>query len=258
MILNYCLKLWMSIMITRLANWPAPPNITALSTTRLSGFSVEPYNKNNLGFHVGDNADHVAQNRQQLKEILKLSAEPVWLEQTHSTTCIIPENDSNRNADAAITRSKIHPLVILTADCLPITLCNKQGNEIAAIHAGWKGLFNGIVENTISKMNSNAADLLAWIGPAICQKCYEVGDEVYLAFTKKYPLSTKAFQPSGSKWMANLSQIAELVLNLHGVSAVYQSDLCTFELKNEFYSYRREAQTGRIGTLIWFNEQPRD
>lgn len=248
----------MSIMITNLANWPAPSNITALSTTRLSGFSETPYNKNNLGYHVGDNPDHVAQNRQQLKEKLNLAAEPVWLEQTHSTTCIIPEIDSNRNADAAITRSSDHPLIVLTADCIPITLCNKQGSEIAAVHAGWKGLFNGIIENTLSKMNSEPSDLLAWIGPAICQKCYEVGDEVYLAFAEKYPKSTNAFQRSGSKWIANLPQIAELILNLKGVSAVYQSNLCTFELKNEFYSYRREAQTGRIGTLIWFNDQPRE
>ncbi|WP_298626044.1 peptidoglycan editing factor PgeF [uncultured Legionella sp.] len=245
-------------MITRLANWSAPKNITALSTTRLSGFSVTPYDKNNLGSHVGDNPDHVAQNRQQLKKLLNLPAEPVWLEQTHSTTCIIPEDDNNRNADAATTRSNNHPLVILTADCLPITLCNQQGTEIAAIHAGWKGLFNGIIENTLNKMNSDSSDLLAWIGPAICQKCYEVGDEVHQSFTEKYPLSVNAFQKSGLKWIASLPQIAELILNSRGVSAVYRSDLCTFELETEFYSYRREAQTGRIGTLIWFNDQPRD
>lgn len=245
-------------MTTRLANWPAPSNITALSTTRLSGFSVTPYDKNNLGYHVGDNPDHVSKNRSQLKELLQLTTEPAWLEQTHSTTCIIPEHEDSRNADAAITRCATHPLVILTADCLPITLCNKQGNEIAAIHAGWKGLFNGIIENTLSKMNSDASDLLAWIGPAICQKCYETGEEVYQAFTEKYPLSANAFQPTKTKWLANLPKIAELVFNLHGVTSVYQSDLCTFELKKEFYSYRREAQTGRIGTLIWFNDQPRD
>lgn len=245
-------------MNTRLANWPAPPNITALSTTRLSGFSLPPFNENNLGYHVGDNPQNVMQNRQQLKETLRFPDEPVWLEQTHSTICIIPENENNRNADAATTRSFKHPLVILTADCLPITLCSIQGDEIAAIHAGWKGLFNGIVENTISKMTSNASELLAWIGPAICQKCYEVGEEVYSSFTEKYPLSHQAFKPSGTKWLANLPQIAKLILNLQGVTAVYQSDLCTFELKNEFYSYRRESQTGRIGTFIWFNDQPRD
>ena len=242
-------------MKTELANWPAPKNITALSTTRYSGFSQPPYDLNNLGLHVGDNETHVLQNRQQLVELLQLPCEPVWLEQTHSTTCVIAEKDANRNADAAISHSDLHPLIILTADCLPITLCNVQGTEIAAIHAGWRGLFNGIVENTIEKMNSNVSDLLAWIGPAICHKCYEVGEEVYLAFTTKYPLSKTAFEPRNGKWLANLPKIAEIVLNSKGIKAVYQSGLCTFELKNEFYSYRRESQTGRIGTLIWFNDQ---
>ena len=245
-------------MKTKLANWPAPKNITALSTTRLSGFSQFPYDSNNLGLAVGDNEHHVIQNRQQLIEYLHLPGEPQWLRQTHSTHCVLVEEDSNRDADASISRSGKHPLVILTADCLPITLCNKQGNEIAAIHAGWRGLVNGIVENTLSKMHSKASDLLAWVGPAICQKCYEVGDEVYQTFTSKYPESKNAFKPVNSKWLANLPQIAELVLNSCGINAVYQSGLCTFELENELYSYRRNSQTGRIGTLIWFNNQPQD
>lgn len=246
-------------MTTRLANWPAPKNITALSTTRSPGFSLPPYDSNNLALHVGDNPDLVMKNRQKFKELLSLPDEPVWLEQTHSTVCIIAENEENRNADAAITRSQKHPLVILTADCLPITLCSTNGDEIAAIHAGWRGLFNGIVENTVNKMTNRVSDLMAWIGPAICQKCYEIGDEVYEAFTSKYPLSIKSFQPHGSKWLADLPQIAEIVLNSQGINAVYQSELCTFELKNEFYSYRRQPQTGRIGTFIWFNvQQPRD
>ena len=245
-------------MKTKLANWPAPKNITALSTTRVSGFSQPPYDLNNLALHVDDDDVHVMKNRQQLTELLHLPSEPIWLEQTHSTVCIIAEKDSNRDADAAISHSYLHPLVILTADCLPITLCNIQGDEIAAIHAGWKGLFNGIVENTVNKMNSNPSDLLAWIGPAICQNCYEVGEEVYLAFTTKYPDSKIAFEPRNSKWLANLPKIAEIVLNRKGIKAVYQSGLCTFELKNDFYSYRREPQTGRIGTLIWFNDQHQD
>lgn len=245
-------------MTTRLANWPAPKNITALSTTRISGFSVVPYDHNNLGLHVGDNEDSVHKNRVYLKESLQLPNEPTWLSQTHSTICVTAEDETNRHADAAITRSKMHPLVILTADCLPITLCNIQGTEIAAIHAGWRGLYNGIVENTLKQMQSKPSDLLAWIGPAICHKCYEVGEEVYSSFTTKYPSSQKAFKPVHSKWLANLPLIAEIILKSQGVSAIYQSDLCTFELKNEFYSYRRTSQTGRIGTLIWFNDQPQD
>ncbi|MBI2786353.1 MAG: peptidoglycan editing factor PgeF, partial [Legionella longbeachae] len=242
-------------METREANWPAPKNISALSTTRLSGFSQAPYDSNNLGLGIGDNDQHVLQNRQQLVELLQLPNEPQWLKQTHGTHCVLAEEDTNRNADAAITRSVKHPLAILTADCLPIMLCNIQGNEIAAIHAGWKGLTHGIIENTVKKMNSQVSDLLAWIGPSICQKCYEVGDEVYQTFTQTYPLSKQAFKSVNSKWLANLSLIAEIVLTTIGIKAVYQSELCTFELKNELYSYRRTPQTGRIATLIWFNDQ---
>ena len=245
-------------MIFKRANWPAPKNISALSTTRGLGFSLPPYDSNNLAFHVSDDEALVKKNRQQLKEQLNLPNEPIWLEQTHSTHCIIAELDENRSADAAITRHASHPLVILTADCLPITLCSIHGDEIAAIHAGWKGLFQGIIENTLNKLQTKNQHLIAWIGPAICQNCYEVGEEVYLAFTGKYPLTQSAFKPIHSKWLANLAQIAEIILHSHGVQNVYQSGLCTFELEDELYSFRRSAQTGRIGTLIWFNNQPQD
>ena len=245
-------------MRTKLANWQAPKNISALSTTRLSGFSQAPYDSNNLGLGIGDNDQHVLQNRQQLAERLNLPGEPQWLRQKHTTECVLVEDSLNRDADAAITRSKKHPLVILTADCLPITLCNIQGTEIAAIHAGWRGLAQGIIENTLATMNSKASDVLAWIGPGICQKCYEVGDEVYETFTEKYSLSKIAFKPENSKWRANLAQIAEQILNSQGIKAVSQSGLCTFESENDLYSYRRTPQTGRIGTLIWFNDQPQD
>jgi YfiH family protein len=243
-------------MKNSLANWPAPQNITALTTTKLDGYSLAPYASNNLALHVGDNSSNVGKNRQQLEELLHLSHSPIWLDQTHSTLCILAEEDVTRNADAAVTRSQTHPLAVLTADCLPITLCNSQGTEIAAIHAGWRGLCNGIVENTLDKMHSKPADILAWIGPAISQEHYEVDEVVYNAFTNKFPQAHMAFKPREEKWLANLALLAEIVLNLQGVTAVYQSGLCTFALKNEFYSYRREAQTGRIATLIWFNDQP--
>lgn len=246
------------MITTKHANWTAPKNITALSTTRLTGFSKEPYNENNLALHVGDNPHLVEKNRDQLIEVLGLPGEPVWLEQTHSTHCIIAEKDSHREADAAITRSHHHPLVILTADCLPITVCNRQGTEIAAIHAGWRGLHHGIIENTLNNMTSQNSDLIAWIGPSICQQCYEVGNEVYESFVSDDPDLNVAFKPMNNKWLANLPRIAEKKLLDHGLNSVFQSDLCTFELKNDFFSYRRASQTGRIGTLIWFNDQPRD
>jgi YfiH family protein len=248
----------MKMKSTRLANWKAPKNISALTTTRLGGYSLAPYDSNNLALHVGDDSQNVLKNRQQLVELANLPGEPAWLLQTHSTICVVAEEDSNRQADASVSRSHQHPLAILTADCLPITLCNKQGTEIAAIHAGWRGLHGGIIEHTLASMHSKPSDLLAWIGPAISQAHYEVGDEVYESFTTHYAPSIKAFEEVGKKWLANLPLIAELVLQNLGIQDVYQSNLCTFNLKDEFYSYRRSAQTGRIATLIWFNDQPQD
>lgn len=240
-------------MTFKKANWPAPTNISALSTTRTTGYSITPFDNNNLGLHVGDNALHVMKNRQQIRELLQLSNEPEWLEQTHSNLCVIAEKDRNRNADAIITLSPNHPLVILTGDCLPIVLCSRQGDEIAAIHGGWRGLFNGIIENTLSNMKTSPLDILVWIGPAICQHCYPTGQEVYTAFTGKYPITQQAFKKTESQYFADLPKIAEIIFNVNGVDKIYQSNLCTFELNNEFYSYRRSSQTGRIGTFIWFN-----
>jgi YfiH family protein len=233
------------------ANWPAPSHIQAGTTTLMHGHSQEAYASNNLALHVGDNPAHVLANRQQLRSLLMLPNDPAWLEQTHSTDCVIIENEASRHADAAITRQKTQPLAILTADCLPILLCDKLGTEIAAIHAGWRGLLNGVVQNTLKKMHVKPHDLLAWIGPAICQRCYEVGDDVRMQFTSVYPFTTNAFEGR----YANLPYMAELVLKSLGIHHVYQSHVCTFEEKKTCYSYRRTSQTGRMATLIWFNQE---
>ncbi|WP_133138662.1 peptidoglycan editing factor PgeF [Legionella genomosp. 1] len=234
------------------ANWNAAANVRAVTTTRLQGFSQHPFDKNNLGQHVGDNPEHVQANRASLVDSLKLPADPEWLEQTHSTDCVIVEQDNNRQADAAITRSNQRVLAIMTADCLPILLSNTQGDEVAAIHAGWRGLANGIIENTLAKMTSKPQDLIAWVGPAICQSCYQTGPEVYDCFLTQYLFAHDCFLADDSKWRANLSAIAEKILAHHHVAQIAQSNVCTFEQKNEFYSYRRAAQTGRMATLVWF------
>lgn len=241
-------------MTNLFANWPAPPNVHALTTTRTVGFSLPPYDKNNLALHVGDNSTNVEANRNSLVSSLQLPNQPIWLDQTHTNLCVVVEEETNRIADAAITRHRGFPLAIMTADCLPIVLCNRSGTEIAAIHAGWRGLVNGIVENTLDKMHSHPKTLLAWIGPAICQTCYEVGDEMQQAYVSRYPFTASTFLNKDSHRHANLPKMAELILQSLGVMAVFQSGACTFELENEFYSYRREAQTGRMATLIWFND----
>lgn len=233
------------MMNNLIANWPAPKNIHALTTTCEQG---------NLALHVGDNETHVLNNRKHLCSNLNLINDPHWLNQTHSNQCVLIDEDNSRNADAAITRSPEQPLVIMTADCLPILLCDEQGQEIAAIHAGWRGLLNGVIENTLAKMQSNA--LFAWIGPAICKHCFEIGEEIEQYFTDQYQWTTPAFTTLEGKKYADLPLIAELILNHHGITNVTQSNACTFEGKNKYYSYRRTAQTGRIATLIWFNKDP--
>ena len=169
------------------ANWPAPKNITALTTTRNSGASLGPYTNNNLALHVGDSEEHVLTNRAALRTNLKLPAEPIWLNQTHTNICVRIEEEILRDADAAVTSSATHPLAIMTADCLPIVLCNQEGTEIAAIHAGWRGLLNGIIENTLNKMHADPNTLMAWTGPSICKNCFKVGQEVPDAFLQNYP-----------------------------------------------------------------------
>ena len=228
------------------AKWPAPRHIQAVTTTRTGGQSKAPFDSNNLALHVGDHHNDVEANRRALSAYLQLSHEPAWLNQTHSTRCVVIEDTPARDADAAITRVVKQPLVILTADCLPIVLCNRAGDEIAAIHAGWRGLANGIVEQTIAQMHSNPAELLAWIGPGICGRCYAVGAELIKQFSSRYPYTAHTFADQH----ADLALLASLILTANDVSHITPSNLCTFEETNRCYSYRRNSQTGRIATLI--------
>jgi polyphenol oxidase len=240
-------------MINLHANWPAPKNIRALTTTRHTGLSLGPYASNNLALHVDDSEEHVRANRAALRTYLNLPAEPIWLNQTHTNTCVRVEDEILRDADAAVTSSTTHPLAIMTADCLPIVLCNQEGTEIAAIHAGWRGLLNGIIENTLAKMHSPKNTLMAWTGPVICKNCFEVGQDVPDAFIQRYAFTASSFRPYHGKSLGNLPKIAELILNKYNVHAVYHANACTLEQENSFYSYRRAPQTGRMATLIWFN-----
>lgn len=245
----------MKILPNLIANWESPANICAITTTRQHGVSQAPYDHNNLALHVGDNAEHVKINRSNLSKKLHLLHEPIWLKQTHSTHCIVAEEDTNRTADAAITHQKNLALSIMTADCLPILLCNQSGTEIAAIHAGWKGLAHGIIKNTLVKMKSPWNTLIAWIGPAICQNCYETGQNIKEIYVRRYPFTEVSFHNQGSRCYTNLPEIAALILNAEGISRVYQSKICTFEQKNDYFSYRRQAQTGRMATLIWIKDK---
>lgn len=230
-------------------NWPAPSNIHAATTTREVGASIAPYDNFNLGEHVGDNPEHVTENRKTLVKALQLPSEPIWLKQIHSKNIIMANKFNGLpELDACIATQPGKVCVIMTADCLPILLCDKQGNEIAAVHAGWRGLVAGIISETISAIQTSPDQLLAWIGPAICQKHYEVGKEVYEQFSKQ----NDCFQKEAhGKWLMDMVAIATQQLKQLGIQDIYGGDLCTYCDPTRFYSYRRDGKTGRMATLIW-------
>jgi YfiH family protein len=234
-------------------NWPAPANVKALTTTREGGVSQVPYNTFNLATHVGDDADAVKNNRQILIEELNLPSEPIWLNQVHSTIAINAATVSNTpTADASFTNRRNVVCAVLTADCLPILICDKAGTMVAAIHAGWRGLANGIIEATINKFSVKHEDLLVWLGPAIGPNMYEVGADVVKEFTKHDPAAIDAFIIlSATKWLVNLYQLASMRLKKLGITHIYGGDHCTYTEQNLFYSFRRSNKTGRMASLIW-------
>lgn len=239
---------------TIMPDWPAPAGIKACCTTRRGGYSKAPFDSLNLGLHVGDREADVMRNRERLREQLVLPDEPCWINQTHGVDVVTLETDLRRDADAAVTRAPGYVAAVMTADCLPILLCNRQGSEVAAVHAGWRGLQAGIIQATLAAMRSPGTDLLAWIGPSISQACFEVGDEVYAAFVATDPASASCFQANRpGHWLCDLGGIAASWLIELGVRQVARSPHCSYRDAGLFYSYRRETVTGRMASLIWIN-----
>jgi hypothetical protein len=235
-------------------DWPAPPGVNSLMTSRRGGVSAAPWASFNLGDHVGDDPGHVAANRARLRE--HLPAEPGWLKQVHSARVVELGRDSGREADAAFTRQAGQVCAVLTADCLPLLFCDRGGSVVAAAHAGWRGLAEGVLEATVAAMRTPPADILAWMGAAIGPQAFEVGDEVRQAFVARHPATAMAFVPhpaSGKspKWLADIYQLARIRLNHAGVQAIYGGGRCTFSEAESFYSYRRDGVTGRMAALIW-------
>ena len=213
-----------------------------------------PFDSLNLGQHVGDRADDVLQNRRRLRQDLLLPTEPCWINQTHSIEVVTLEQEDNRDADAAITREAGRIAVVMTADCLPVLLCNRAGSEVAAIHAGWRGLQAGVIQSTLAAMHSPPEQLIAWIGPGITQASFEVGDEVYAAFVDPEPGAASCFSANRpGHWLCDLGGLAKSVLQRGGVAEVSLSPHCSYRDTGTFYSYRREATTGRMASLIWIN-----
>lgn len=232
--------------------WPAPKHIKAYSTTRNGGMSVGRYASFNLGLHVGDKDAMVLYNRTHLQQLCHIPSEPKWLQQVHSDIAIdAAQITANTAADASYTSKFNTVCVIMTADCLPILITNQKGSEIAAIHAGWRGLAAGIVENTLKQLNSPPQDLMAWIGPGIGPQHYEVGSDVYQHFASSPRDVSPAFLPHEDKWLANMPKLAEQRLLAAGVQQIYHSNECTYSQPSKYFSYRREGITGRMATLIW-------
>jgi len=232
-------------------DWPAPPNVRALQTTRNGGLSAAPYASLNLGDHVGDTPLVVARNRMLLQPLLP--SEPVWLKQVHGTEVADAGQASCwPQADACITSHPGAVCVVMTADCLPVLLCDERGSVVGAAHAGWRGLCDGVIEQTVRAMHVPPHTLMAWLGPAIGPRAFEVGAEVREAFMAQQPQAVAAFTPGASgKWFADIYQLARLRLQALGITRVYGGGLCTYTEQQRFFSYRRDGVTGRMGTLIW-------
>lgn len=236
-------------------NWPAPKNVKAFSSTRNEGFSSGVYKGLNLGEHVGDDLDHVKLNRRWLSEHSAMPDDPIWLNQTHSTTVLEVSaiGQGVLNADGVYTKQVGVVCSAMTADCLPVLLTDTLGTQVAAVHAGWRGLANGIIENALAKFDGQ---VIAWIGPAISASAFEVGQDVFDAFVAHNSSASQAFKPTQvhDKWLADMNILVTQRLNSLGVRGVYYSNMCTYSEPERFFSYRRDGVTGRQATFIWIEK----
>ncbi len=231
--------------------WPAPPNVRALVTTRQGGVSSGAYGSLNLGMRSGDDVRLVADNRARLRQ--ELPAEPLWLRQVHGTTVVDASLVSGEpEADASFARKPEKVCAVLTADCLPVLLCDTEGTTVAVAHAGWRGLCAGVIEQTVQAMGRPGAALLAYLGPAIGALVYEVGSEVREAFLAKDAQAAEAFTPGKlGKFYADLYALARQRLARAGVSRIFGGGYCTYTEGERFFSYRRDGACGRMASLVW-------
>ncbi|WP_434605772.1 peptidoglycan editing factor PgeF [Pseudomonas sp. R1-7] len=231
-------------------DWPAPARVKACVTTREGGVSLAPFDSLNLGDHVGDDPAAVAENRRRLTDHFSIT--PAWLQQVHGIDVVEADPARVATADASWSTTPGIACTAMTADCLPVLFCNRAGTHVAAAHAGWRGLANGVLEATLDSLAVPADEILAWLGPAIGPQAFEVGPEVREAFIAQHTDAERAFLPSHNdgKFLADIYALARLRLAARGVTAVYGGGLCTVN-DPRFFSYRRNARTGRFASLIW-------
>lgn len=243
------------------ADWPAPAHVHAVVTSRAGGVSRPPFDSLNLGTHVGDDPAAVAQNRGRLLDALRAIAPaqaPQWLNQVHGTTVVEAEPDAARrsawvpDADAVATELPGLPCAVMTADCLPVFFTDLAGRRVAAAHAGWRGLCDGVLEATLATFPDPAA-VMAWMGPAIGPDAFEVGGEVREAFLQRHAGAAAHFRPSpnAGRWLADIYGLARLRLAAAGIGSVHGGGLCTVSDPGRFFSYRRDGRTGRLASVIW-------
>lgn len=248
----------MSILEVIYPDWPAPSRVKALVTTRKGGDSLAPFDSFNVGLHVGDVPEKVLQNRRQLQQLLATKHEPQWLEQVHGRKVVEAHVGAQvPQADASFTSVPELPCAVMTADCLPVLFCTENGDQVAAAHAGWRGLAAGVLEATLEMFPLPASEVMAWLGPAIGPQQFEVGQDVLDAFLSFSAECEQAFTPHPLKpqrWVADIYQLARLRLKAKGVVRIFGGDFCTFSERERFFSYRRDGVTGRMASLIWINE----
>ena len=253
-------------------DWPAPARVRAASTLRVGGVSRGSFASLNLSAGVGDDEVNVARNRRILSKMLHLPAEPLWLRQVHGTTVLNldgadrpapaqrsgpppPGSMSLREppaADGAVTSRSGRPCVVLTADCLPVLFCDTSGTRVGAAHAGWRGLAGGVLESAVRCMRVDPGQLLAWVGPGIGEKAYEVGGEVLEQFAANDPDAVRCFSANAKgRWQADLNGLARRRLRSAGVERIYGGGWCTHSESDRFFSHRRESPCGRMATMIW-------
>ncbi|UST68522.1 peptidoglycan editing factor PgeF [Pseudomonas moraviensis] len=231
-------------------DWPAPASVRACVTTREGGVSEAPFDSLNLGDHVDDRPEAVAENRRRLTD--HFSIQPAWLQQVHGITVVHADPGIVATADASWTATPGIACAAMTADCLPALFCDRAGTRVAAAHAGWRGLAAGVLEATLDSLDVPADEVLVWLGPAIGPNAFEVGPEVREVFINQLPEAAEAFVPSNNagKFMADIYLLARLRLAERGVTAVYGGGFCTVT-DPRFFSYRRASRTGRFASLVW-------
>jgi len=238
-------------------DWPAPDRVRAATTSRIGGVSRPPRDSFNLADHVGDHPAAVLANRELLLEELALPAEPAWLKQVHGTRVVTLGETGHEppEADASVASEPGRVCAVLTADCLPVLFCDRAGSRVAAAHAGWRGLSGGVLEATVAAMGVAPEAIMAWLGPAIGPRAFEVGEAVRAAFVEDDPGSAGAFTPHGDgRWLADIYRLARRRLARAGVGEIHGGGRCTFTEAGLFYSYRRDGTTGRMASLVWLTE----